>query len=311
MDNDDNLDPEISQQLQSIANTNGVLLMGFIAPEKPIKTSPIDFDSASISVDDIYSIEEKIDALQKGGVFPNTLHLIVHTPGGSVYATTKIAKYLRGLFKTIEVYVPYEASSGGTVLCLAADTIVMGPLSNLSPIDPQRVYQGQYVSVNSFNQAVEELEERFGKQRPEQIPSPYQQLCDRIDPVILKEMNKSALDTVIVAGELLQKSQKPLKDEEKKKKIWILANTLARNKYWPHNHIIDIEQAKELGLNISIDEKKIELLKTYKEWVSKRLDVQRATHVIEYFAPANKAPETVEEITGNKNEEKAPAPAKA
>jgi len=213
-----------------------------------------------------------------------------------VYATIKIAKYLRALFETIEVYVPYEASSGGTVLCLAANTIVMDRLSNLTPIDPQTVYKGEYVSAGSFDQAAKELEEKYGTYRPEQIPSPYQQLCTQLDPIILKEKNKIVLDMVMVAWELLEKSQLPVQPislpptqmkerEEASLKLLDIVISLTKNRSWPHSHIIGLDDAKRLRLNVSEDKNKLAILKTCKKWVSQRLGESQTSHVIEHFAP--------------------------
>lgn len=289
------LDEALSNQLKAIAEQQNCLLMSFISP-KPVKTSPIDIDYATIAVDDIYTLEENIEKLQEKKELPKKLHLVIHTPGGSSYATTKIAKYLRSLFDAIDVYIPYEAASGGTMLCLAANIIVMDKLSNLTPIDPQTPYKGEYVSAVSFEQAVEELHRQFSNKRPGQIPSPYQQLCDELDPIILKEKNKLVIEAVLVAWDLLKKSQNPMKQEikgdEKKQAEWEKKNDalldtaryLTRT-FWPHSHVIDFDDAKQLGLNVVNEKSKLDQLKIYKKWVSKRLEEPRLSHIIECFAP--------------------------
>lgn len=66
------------------------------------------------------------------------LDLILHTPGGEVYATHSLIYYLQEMFgKDIEVFVPQMAMSGGTVIACASKTIHMGKPSVLGPIDPQ------------------------------------------------------------------------------------------------------------------------------------------------------------------------------
>ncbi len=296
MENLTKLDGKLAKTLQDISNETDSLVMSFIAPEKPVRTSPVDFDYAQITVEDIYTLEKTIEDLQEKSSLPKNLQLIVHTPGGSVYATTKIAKYLRSLFDKIEVYVPYEAASGGTILCLAANAIIMDNLANLTPIDPQTVYKGEYVSATSFQQAVDELEKRFAKFRPAQIPSPYQQMCAQIDPIILKEKNKIVTDTVKVAWELLKKAQNPrpakkLSKEEAEKldekdwKLLDIALALTRTTL-SHSHIIGIDEAAEIGLNIvNFADERVKRLKNYKKWVSLRLDESQTDHVVEHFAP--------------------------
>src|SRR5712672_4414107 len=65
------------------------------------------------------------------------LDLVLHTPGGLVLAATQIA---RAAFKRkgkVTVFVPHYAMSGGTLLALAADEIIMSRYAVLGPVDPQ------------------------------------------------------------------------------------------------------------------------------------------------------------------------------
>src|ERR1700720_934145 len=65
------------------------------------------------------------------------LDLVLHTPGGLVLAATQIA---RAVFKRkgkVTVFVPHHAMSGGTLIALAADEIVMSEHAVLGPVDPQ------------------------------------------------------------------------------------------------------------------------------------------------------------------------------
>lgn len=65
------------------------------------------------------------------------IDLIVHTPGGLVLAAMQIARALEAHPAKVSVYVPVYAMSGGTLIALAADEIVLGEFSVLGPIDPQ------------------------------------------------------------------------------------------------------------------------------------------------------------------------------
>jgi len=69
---------------------------------------------------------------------PNVpLDLILHTPGGLVLATEQIARALIRHPAKVTVFVPHYAMSGGTMLALAADEIVMDENAVLGPVDPQ------------------------------------------------------------------------------------------------------------------------------------------------------------------------------
>ena len=65
------------------------------------------------------------------------LDLVLHTPGGLVLAALQIAKAIREHKGKVTVFVPHYAMSGGTLIALAADEIVMCKHSVLGPIDPQ------------------------------------------------------------------------------------------------------------------------------------------------------------------------------
>jgi hypothetical protein len=72
------------------------------------------------------------------------LDLILHTPGGDLQATKMIINALRTKYNHIRVIVPITAMSAGTMICLAADEILLSHSSNLGPIDPQ-------ISLSSIN----------------------------------------------------------------------------------------------------------------------------------------------------------------
>jgi ClpP class serine protease len=65
------------------------------------------------------------------------IDLVLHTPGGLILAAMQIARAVEAHKAKVTVYVPVYAMSGGTLIALAADEIVMGEFSVLGPIDPQ------------------------------------------------------------------------------------------------------------------------------------------------------------------------------
>src|SRR5436853_1053701 len=65
------------------------------------------------------------------------IDLILHTPGGLVLAAEQIAKALVERKAKVTVFVPHYAMSGGTLIALAADEIVMDANAVLGPVDPQ------------------------------------------------------------------------------------------------------------------------------------------------------------------------------
>src|ERR1700760_1762043 len=85
---------------------------------------------------DVNDSEEVLRAIQMTD--PDVpLDLVLHTPGGLVLAALQIARAIRGHKAKVTVFVPHYAMSGGTLIALAADEIVMSRHAVLGPIDPQ------------------------------------------------------------------------------------------------------------------------------------------------------------------------------
>ena len=95
--------------------------------------------------------------------FKKGLSLVIHTPGGDMASTETMVDYLRSKFDYIEAIVPVYAMSGGTMIALNSNKIVMGRQSQLGPIDAQLPVSGGFVSAASildqFNTARKEISE--------------------------------------------------------------------------------------------------------------------------------------------------------
>src|SRR3990170_3068647 len=69
------------------------------------------------------------------------IDIILHTPGGLSLAATQIAYGIRKHPAPVTVFVPHYAMSGGTLVALAANHLVMDENAALGPIDPQLMQQ--------------------------------------------------------------------------------------------------------------------------------------------------------------------------
>jgi hypothetical protein len=65
------------------------------------------------------------------------LDLILHSPGGSPGAAESLVDYIRSKYNYVRIFVPHAAMSAATMICCAADELVMGRHSFVGPIDPQ------------------------------------------------------------------------------------------------------------------------------------------------------------------------------
>ena len=279
---------ELKEKLQQIANEHKSTIISFVAPHG-VRTSPVTFASASIEDSEIYRLEKIIDeATEKGAI--ESLHLIIHTPGGEMHASYKIANFLRTKFKKISAWIPYEAASGGTILCCAANELHISDFGNITSFDPQIRYKGQRVAANAFMRSVDFIKDEYGEMTPQEIPSPWQQMADKLDPVIYDEMNTALYTSIICAYRLLKKSG------YSSDKAVGLATSLGRNAY-THEFPIFAKEAKDMGFEVKADSK--EIMRAYQELVSFRLQSEFSKHIIDSFYP-----ETPKENNGKMDKDK-------
>ena len=96
----------------------------------------LSFLGVSLSYINIEDSERSLRAIR---LTPNDvpIDLILHTPGGIVLAATQIALALKKHPAEVRVIVPHYAMSGGTLIALAADKVIMDENAVLGPVDPQ------------------------------------------------------------------------------------------------------------------------------------------------------------------------------
>ena len=154
------------------------------------------------------------------------LDLVLHTPGGLVLAATQIA---RAVFKhkgKVTVFVPHHAMSGGTLIALAADEIVMCEHAVLGPVDPQL---GEYPAASIL---------KVARQKPiAEVDDKTLILADQAEKAVAQMQHE--------AGELL--ADKYPGEEAKE-----LAKRLTSGT-WTHDYPITYERARDLGLRVRSD----------------------------------------------------------
>ncbi|HEX4692683.1 MAG TPA: hypothetical protein VH276_18430 [Solirubrobacteraceae bacterium] len=86
-----------------------------------------------IDIDDAESVLRAIRETPSG----RPIEIILHTPGGMVIAARQIASALADHDAEVTAVVPHYAMSGGTLIALACDEIVIDAHASLGPVDPQ------------------------------------------------------------------------------------------------------------------------------------------------------------------------------
>jgi ClpP class serine protease len=156
------------------------------------------------------------------------IDVVLHTPGGLALAAEQIAHAICRRKAKVTVYVPHYAMSGGTLIALAADEIVMDPNAVLGSLDPQL---GQHPAA-SIVRAVEWKTEH------------NQEIDD--ETLILADIARKA--TV----QLRDCVRSVLADRLGTEKAEALASVFTRGE-WTHDHPLDVESLQRIGLPINVE----------------------------------------------------------
>lgn len=78
------------------------------------------------------------------------LHLMLHSPGGDGETAVRITRSAQAKCKELTVIVPDRAKSAATLVAVGAHHIIMGPASDLGPIDPQFFLEGNLVAAKDI-----------------------------------------------------------------------------------------------------------------------------------------------------------------
>lgn len=172
-----------------------------------------------IDIDDSESVLRAIRETPAG----QPIEIILHTPGGLVLAARQIAAALLDHDGKVTAVVPHYAMSGGTMIALAADEIVVDRHAALGPIDPQL---GQYPAA-SVIAAIE----RPGNHSDEML--------------VLADIGRKALYQVeTFAARLLEQHMAPQKARD-------VARILSSGR-WTHDHPLLPDELVPLGLPITV-----------------------------------------------------------
>ncbi|MGE5484121.1 MAG: SDH family Clp fold serine proteinase [Ignavibacteriales bacterium] len=171
------------------------------------------------------SVEDSEQILRAIRLTPTDMpiDILLHTPGGLVLAAGQIANALKNHKAKVTVFVPHYAMSGGTLIALAADEIVMDPNAVLGPVDPQ-IDGMPAVSIVKVagEKDINELDDKT---------------------LILADVARKAIDQVRkTVYDIVLDKMPPEKAE-------ILAARLTEGK-WTHDYPIACAELREMGLPV-------------------------------------------------------------
>lgn len=279
-------DGSIAKRLQEVSDQGNAVLLAFIAPYAGVRVSPVEERGAAIRMPEEWGIEYVLSEVEKQCAELNKLklYLLVNSPGGVPECCYNIAHMIQAYFSDIKVFIPQVALSGGTLLALTGNKLVMGAASRLSPIDVQVAYGNSTVSAYSMGKALSRLEHYFSTRTVDEAAYPYRAMADKLDPVILEDWTTSLLEIGGYAHELLEAAKYP-----KEKRETIIKELVLTDK--THSYVIHRERAVSLGLNVSRDEDDSAILNIMRQWLGTYAFEKEMTHCIRYVLPARRSNE--------------------
>jgi ClpP class serine protease len=154
------------------------------------------------------------------------LDIVLHTPGGLVLAAMQIAHAVSDHKGKVTVFVPHYAMSGGTLIALAADEIVLSKHAVLGPVDPQL---GQSPAASLL---------KVTEQKP------VAEIDDQT--LVMADVGRKAIAQVKQSvRELLERRMSPEQAD-------VAAEKLSTGT-WTHDYPIWARTAKDLGLPVSTE----------------------------------------------------------
>jgi ClpP class serine protease len=185
-----------------------------------------------IDIDDAESVLRAIGETPDG----QPIEIVLHTPGGVVLAASQIAAALADHPGHVVAVVPHYAMSGGTLIALGADEIVLDPHSALGPVDPQL---GQYAAASIARVAA--------------MPGEHDD-----QTLILADVSRKALVQVEqFTRRLLERHMAP----EHARAVARLLSTGT----WTHDHPLQASDVQALGLpvRLGVPDEERELMRLY------------------------------------------------
>jgi ClpP class serine protease len=152
------------------------------------------------------------------------IDIVLHTPGGLVLAALQIARALREHPGRVTAFVPHYAMSGGTLICLAANEIVMSSHAVIGPIDPQ-------LGNSPAASLIKVVEQK-----------PIAEIDDQT--LVMADVGRKAIEQVKCAARELLLGRLPQEQANE------LATKLSEGR-WTHDYPISAAEAKSMGLNVS------------------------------------------------------------
>lgn len=206
-----------------------------------------DHPHGMLTGDDALGIEELLHGMKQ-----EQIDLLLDSPGGDADAAEKLVYLCRERATSFRVIVANAAKSAATLVALGADEIIMGPPSELGPIDPQiLVTMGARLVSMPAHSLLESLS--IIEQKVAENPSlalVYQPMLAGLSPALLDYCRCAVERARSLAAKLLKRHMLQDREKEADEIAAKLAGAEGRREYLSHGTVIDAKEACILGLKV-------------------------------------------------------------
>jgi len=263
-----------SNLIKKLEIERGSRVISYVTSDRPPFATKIAGDIIPLLGD----LLEKIGKVKK-------ISLFLYTSGGDMLAPIRIVKLIRNHCDKFEVLVPYKAHSAGTLICLGADSIIMGKLGELTPVDPTTMHpfnpqipanpqKLSEVSVEDLNSYLLFAKEKAGV-KDEQMVEVYKLLVEKLHPLSIGNAYRAYRMTKLLTERLLWLHM------DKKTEGKLIKNIVKNitGDITIHAYPIDRDEAVELGLKIEKAQERLnKILRELYEVYSKEMMLGKPFH---------------------------------
>ena len=193
------------------------------------------FFADPLGTDSVVSLQEQLQDREL-----EELDLVIHSGGGNVHAAYQAMTLLRRHAKRIHACVPFRAKGAATLMCIGADTIVLGENAELGPLDAQiweeeKRGKGEYHSALDRFKALEQMQS---------LSEGALSLVGKLDPERIGQYGRE----LAVAGEYARRLMGRLEGSPPGN-IDEVVDQLVYG-YPSHEYVIDRAELEELGFEV-------------------------------------------------------------
>lgn len=238
--------PQRVPLIERLEELRGTAVITYFTSTRPNLESPMAMD--------VIPVLYRHLARQPRARYEAGIDLVLHTNGGEGVVPWRLLTILRSFASIVNVLVPHNAFSGGTLAALGADRVVMHPMGTLGPIDPTVVswfnpphpdLPGRRlgISVEDLASFFDFLQDDIGTDDPQRTTQAVLALMQQVHPLALGSVKRSTLQSRMLGERLLR--QGGAKDSTALTEI---VERLATQLH-SHGHPIGSREAREdLGL---------------------------------------------------------------